>query len=136
MKVPEGFLTKDKFETDNKLQPQNTVAGHQLIDDPDQLLEEWKNRVLNEELFEPEVVYGYFKCHNRDNKLVVDNPDGGELVFDFPRSSKSKHLCLTDYFGEDDIVAFQSVTVGKKVAEIIEKWDKECGHINDCGCKN
>jgi len=95
------------------------------IDDPDKLLEDWKNRVLNEELFEPEVVYGYFKCHNRDNKLVVDNPDGGELVFDFPRSSKSKHLCLTDYFGEDDIVAFQSVTVGKKVAEIIEKWDKE-----------
>ncbi len=38
MKVPEGFLTKDKFETDNKLYPQNTVAGHQLIDDPDQLI--------------------------------------------------------------------------------------------------
>ncbi len=95
------------------------------IDDPDKLLEDWKNRVLNEELFEPEVVYGYFKCHNRDNKLVVDNPDGGELVFDFPRSSKSKHLCLTDYFGENDIVAFQSVTVGSKTAALIEKWDKE-----------
>ena len=95
------------------------------IDDPEKLLEEWKNRVIDEELFEPEVVYGYFKCHNRDNKLVVDHPNGDELVFDFPRSSKSKHLCLTDYFGEDDIVAFQSVTVGKKVAQIIEKWDKE-----------
>ena len=95
------------------------------IDDPDKLLEEWKKRVINENLFEPQVVYGYFKCHNRDNKLVVDHPNGDELVFDFPRSSKNKHLCLTDYFGEDDIVAFQSVTVGKKVAEIIEKWDKE-----------
>ena len=95
------------------------------IDDPDKLLEDWKNRVLNEELFEPEVVYGYFKCHNRDNKLVVDNPDGGELVFDFPRSSQSKHLCLTDYFGENDIVAFQSVTIGTKTAALIEKWDKE-----------
>ena len=95
------------------------------IDDPDKLLEEWKKRVLNEDLFEPQIVYGYFKCHNRGNKLVVDHPDGDELVFDFPRSSKNKHLCLTDYFGEDDIVAFQSVTVGKKVAEIIEKWDQE-----------
>ena len=95
------------------------------IDDPEKLLEEWKSRVIDEELFEPQVVYGYFKCHNRDNKLVVDHPNGDELVFDFPRSSKSKHLCLTDYFGEDDIVAFQSVTVGKKVAQIIEKWDKE-----------
>jgi len=95
------------------------------IDDPDKLLEEWKNRVLNEELFEPQIAYGYFKCHNSHNKLIVDHPNGDELVFDFPRSSKNKHLCLADYFGEDDIVAFQSVTVGKKVAEIIEKWDQE-----------
>ena len=34
-------------------------------------------------------------------------------------------MCLTDYFGENDIVAFQSVTVGTKAAELIEKWDKE-----------
>ncbi len=100
------------------------------IDDPDKLLEEWKNRVLNEELFEPQVAYGYFKCHNRHNKLIVDHPDGDELVFDFPRSSKNKHLCLADYFGEDDIVAFQSVTVGKKVAEIIEKWDQEAQYTD------
>ena len=100
-------------------------SNAESIDDPEKLLEEWKSRVIDEELFEPQVVYGYFKCHNRDNKLVVDHPNGDELVFDFPRSSKSKHLCLTDYFGEDDIVAFQSVTVGKKVAQIIEKWDKE-----------
>ena len=95
------------------------------IDDPEKLLAEWKKRVIDENLFEPKVVYGYFKCHNRNNKLVVENPDGQEVIFDFPRSSKSKHLCLTDYFGENDIVAFQSVTVGTKTAELIEKWDKE-----------
>ena len=95
------------------------------IDDPEKLLAEWKTRVIDENLFEPKVVYGYFKCHNRNNKLVVENPDGQEVIFDFPRSSKSKHLCLTDYFGESDIVAFQSVTVGTKTAELIEKWDKE-----------
>ena len=95
------------------------------IEDPEKLFEEWKKRVVDEKLFEPEAVYGYFKCHNRNNKLIVDHPSGEELFFDFPRSSKNKHLCLTDYFGEDDIVAFQSVTVGKKTSEIIEKWDKE-----------
>ena len=95
------------------------------IEDPEKLFEEWKKRVVDEKLFEPEAVYGYFKCHNRNNKLIVDHPSGDELVFDFPRSSKNKHLCLTDYFGKDDIVAFQSVTVGKKTSEIIEKWDKE-----------
>ena len=95
------------------------------IDDPEKLLDEWKQRVINDNLFEPQVVYGYFSCHNRDNKLVVDGLDGQDVIFDFPRSSKTKHLCLTDYFGEDDVVVFQSVTVGKKVADIIEKWDKE-----------
>ena len=55
---------------------------------------------------------------------ILDYP-AGEVTFDFPRSSKEKHLCLADYFGKDDIVAFQSVTVGNKVPEIIEKWNKE-----------
>lgn len=90
----------------------------------EQLFEEWKKRVIKEKLFEPRVVYGYFKCHNKDGKLVVEYSKG-EVTFDFPRSSKEKHLCLSDYFGKDDVVAFQSVTVGNKVPEIIEKWNKE-----------
>jgi 5-methyltetrahydrofolate--homocysteine methyltransferase len=58
--------------------------------------------------------------------LVVELPeDEEEVVFDFPRSSKDKHLCLTDYFGEKDIVAFQCVTVGNRVGEIIDQWNKE-----------
>src|SRR3712207_7156295 len=46
-------------------------------------------------------------------------------MFEFPRSSKEKHLCLADYFGTNDIVAFQTVTVGNKVTEIIDLWNKE-----------
>ena len=94
------------------------------IDDPEKLLEEWKQRVIDENLFEPQAVYGYFRCHNRKDKLVVESHDGQEIIFDFPRSAKTKHLCLTDYFAENDIVAFQSVTVGTKTAQLIEKWDK------------
>ena len=30
-----------------------------------------------------------------------------------------------DYFGDDDVVAFQVVTVGNKVAETIEQWNNE-----------
>lgn len=90
----------------------------------EKLLEEWKKKVLSEGLFEPKIVYGYFTCHSKEGKLVVDGPNG-KVVFDFPRSSQSKHLCLTDYFGENDIVAFQSVTVGNKTQEIIDKWNKQ-----------
>ncbi len=71
------------------------------------LLQEWKSRVKKESLFEPKVVYGYFKCHNRNDKLAVELPENqGEVVFDFPRSSKEKHLCLTDYFGDTDSRSF------------------------------
>jgi 5-methyltetrahydrofolate--homocysteine methyltransferase len=90
------------------------------------LLREWKSRIKKESLFEPKVVYGYFKCHNRNDKLAVELPENqGEVVFDFPRSSKEKHLCLTDYFGDTDLVAFQCVTVGNRVTEIIDQWNKE-----------
>lgn len=100
-------------------------AGKDSEDDHEQLLEEWKRRVRDEHLFEPQAVYGYFKCHNKNGKLEVEHPSGERIVFEFPRSSKSKHLCLTDYFGEDDIVAFQSVTVGTRVSKIIEQWNKQ-----------
>ena len=100
-------------------------AGKEAEKEHESLLEEWKNRVRKENLFEAQAVYGYFKCFSKDGKLIVIHPSGKEISFDFPRSSKSKHLCLSDYFGKDDVVAFQSVTVGNKVSEIIEKWNKE-----------
>jgi len=99
--------------------------------DPEKLFEQWKERVAKDRLFEPRAVYGYFKCHNLTpgqggaGRLAVDLADGRQVVFEFPRSSKDKHLCLADYFGKDDIVAFQSVTAGSKVTEIIDRWNKQ-----------
>ncbi len=85
---------------------------------------EWKKKIIDEKLFEPRAVYGYFKCHNNGNTLSVDHK-GEQLIFSFPRSSKSKHLCIADFFGKNDIIAFQSVTVGNIVSEIIDKWNEE-----------
>ena len=99
--------------------------------DPEKLFAEWTKRVIDEKLFEPRAVYGYFRCHNLApglggvGRLAVDLPDGRQAVFEFPRSSKDKHLCLADYFGPDDIVAFQAVTAGTKVSEVIEQWNKQ-----------
>ena len=100
-------------------------AASAMSAEAENLLIEWKKRVLEENLFSPKVVYGYFHCHNRNNRLVVDSSIGKEVIFDFPRSTKGKNLCLTDYFGENDIVAFQSVTVGKRASSTIEKWNEE-----------
>ena len=99
--------------------------------DPEKLFRRWKDKVLNEQLFEPRAVYGFYKCHNLtsgqggNGRLAIDLADGKQVVFEFPRSSKEKHLCLVDYFGKDDIVAFQTVTVGNKVTEIIDLWNKQ-----------
>ena len=100
-------------------------AGAESEEEHEQLLTEWKIRIIRDKLIEPEVVYGYFKCHNNGQKLLVENPSGDDVEFDFPRSTKPEHLCLTDYFGDDDVVAFQSVTVGAKVSDILETWNDD-----------
>ena len=88
--------------------------------DPEVLLTEWQDKVVKQKLFACSVVYGYFKCHNRNNLLQVEIPNGaGEVSFDFPRSTLEKHLCITDYFGENDIVVFQIATVGKKSSALL-----------------
>ena len=99
--------------------------------DPESLFRLWTDRVLGEELFEPRAVYGFYKCHNLtlgqggSGRLAIDLPDGKQVMFEFPRSTRDKHLCLADYFGKNDIVAFQAVTVGNKVTEIIDHWNKQ-----------
>jgi len=100
-------------------------AGSESEEEHEDLLNQWKIRIIREKLFEPEIVYGYFRCHNKNDKLLVENPTGDDVEFSFPRSTKPEHLCLSDYFGGDDVVAIQSVTVGNKVADIIEQWNKE-----------
>jgi len=99
--------------------------------DPEELFKEWTERVIKDKLFEPRAVYGYYRCHNLtpgqggSGKLAVDLPDDRQVIFEFPRSSKEKHLCLADYFGQNDVAAFQSVTAGSKVTETIDRWNKQ-----------
>ena len=105
-------------------------ASSEFEAEHEELFKEWKSRIIPEKLFEPEIVYGYFKCHNKDRQLLVENPNGDDVALDFPRSTKPEHLCLPDYFGDDDIVAFQAVTVGNKVTEVIDRWNKEDKYTN------
>lgn len=99
---------------------------NKLESPPEALLAEWQERVVKQKLFACSAVYGYFNCHNRNNILYVEIPNNvGEVSFEFPRSSLEKHLCITDYFGENDIVAFQVVTVGKRVSSVIEEWNQK-----------
>jgi 5-methyltetrahydrofolate--homocysteine methyltransferase len=89
----------------------------------------WLERLRTEGMLEAAVVYGYFPCVSEGNDLVVLDGPGAKRErqaererFSFPRQRRDRHLCLADFFrpresGETDVVAFQLVTVGTKIAE-------------------
>jgi 5-methyltetrahydrofolate--homocysteine methyltransferase len=77
------------------------------------------------------VVYGYFPCYSEGNDLVIlhhEGPENGKerTRFTFPRQSRDRRLCLSDFFrskdsGEIDTVAFHVVTMGQSVSEATSK---------------
>jgi len=83
----------------------------------------WLDRIQTDGLVEAGVVYGYFPAVSEGDDLVVLDDDGRERErFHFPRQRHDRHLCLADFFraagsGELDVVGFQLVTVGSKIAD-------------------
>ncbi|NJQ97743.1 MAG: methionine synthase, partial [Hydrococcus sp. CSU_1_8] len=94
------------------------------------ILEEWKQRVIEENLLHPTVIYGYFPCQSEGNTLYVYDPeiiktegkipDNLEPIasFEFPRQRSGRRLCIADFFapkgsGIVDVFPMQAVTVGE-----------------------
>ena len=93
------------------------------------VLEQWKERVITENLLHPQAVYGYLPCNAEGNSLYLYNPeDHDQLVatFEFPRQKSMRRLCIADFFapkdsGLMDVFPMQAVTVG----EIATQFAKE-----------
>ena len=95
------------------------------------ILEEWKQRVVAENLLQPTVIYGYFPCNAEGNTLHVYEPTDKGFVkpvtsFEFPRQSSGKRLCIADFFatkesGHIDVFPMQAVTVGEIATEYAQK---------------
>ncbi len=96
------------------------------------ILEEWKQRILDENLLHPQVVYGYFPCQAEGNSLHLydpANPDsrGGVIAtFNFPRQKSLRRLCIADFYapvesGKIDVFPMQAVTVGNMATEYAQK---------------
>jgi 5-methyltetrahydrofolate--homocysteine methyltransferase len=87
-------------------------------------LRAWLERMQAEQLLEAAVVYGYYPCVSKADDLIVLHEDGSERMrFSFPRQRRQRFLCMADFFrsedsGEVDVVAFQLVTVGSRIAEV------------------
>ena len=81
----------------------------------------------------PKAKLGYFPCYSEGNELVVLDPDDRETVlerFVFPRQPQHSRICLADFYrpkesGELDVVAFQAVTAGDEVTELMARLERD-----------
>ena len=99
------------------------------------ILASWKQRVVEEHLLHPQVIYGYFPCQGSGNSLHIYDPaviqeahtlpEGIKpiAIFEFPRQRSGKRLCIADFFapresGVVDVFPMQAVTMGEIATEV------------------
>ena len=93
------------------------------------VLETWKQRIIEEKLLHPQVIYGYFPCQAEGNSLhIYDSEKQSQQVatFEFPRQKSLRRLCIADFFapkesGIIDVFPMQAVTVGEIATEFAQK---------------
>nr|WP_088893605.1 methionine synthase [Leptolyngbya ohadii] len=100
------------------------------------ILEQWKQRIQEERLLQPQVVYGYFPCLAEGNSLNIFDPTVGArtpgqeqpiATFTFPRQKSLRRLCIADFFQPQegatryDAFPMQAVTVGEVATEFAKK---------------
>ncbi len=92
------------------------------------ILEEWKQKIVADNLLNPTVIYGYFPCNAEGNTLYIYDPVGAfresgqtprrrqaqgnadqdttlpEPItsFEFPRQGSGKRLCIADFFASKE----------------------------------
>jgi 5-methyltetrahydrofolate--homocysteine methyltransferase len=98
------------------------------------VLAEWKQKIIEENLLHPTVIYGYFPCQSEGNKLYIYDPEiiktVGKIadnlepvtIFEFPRQRSGRRLCIADFFAPKesslvDVFPMQAVTVGEIATE-------------------
>lgn len=100
--------------------------------------EKLKKQFIDEKLFEPTIIYGYWPCRSDDNSIhIFDESEGynsphevnreplEDVIpraikrFTFPRQSKQPHRALSDFFHSDrhDVIALTCVSAGAKLSE-------------------
>jgi 5-methyltetrahydrofolate--homocysteine methyltransferase len=113
--------------------------------------EKLKKRFIDEKLFEPTILYGYWPCRSDDNSLLIfDESEGyhsesqinkepldhvmgrAKEIFSFPRQRKQPHRALSDFFHRDrhDVIALTCVSAGSKLSEA-EKEIYDAGNYTE-----
>lgn len=100
------------------------------------VLEQWKQRVRDENLLHPRLIYGYFPCVATGNSVQIYAPSVIEqgltpqtaepvVTWTFPRQKSLRRLCIADFFrpleeNQFDVFPMQAVTVGHVATEFAQ----------------
>ncbi len=90
----------------------------------------WKQKVINENLFQPTIIYGYWKCRSQNNQVILFDQKGNEKTrLTYPRQTLSPFRCIADYFhpDNDDVIALLLVSIGHKFVD----FEKELYNNNE-----
>ncbi len=117
-----------------------------LAEKVEPILAEWKQRVVDEKLLEPKLMYGYFPCLAEGNTLYIydwraaqeGKPSEPVTSFEFPRQRSMRRLCIADFYlpkgkakpGEYDVFPMQAVTMGDIATEFAAKLFKADDYTN------
>ena len=80
--------------------------------------------VIDEEIFRPQVAWGYFPCASEGEDLIIYDPDDRSREierFTFPRQNRGARRCISDFFrpldsGARDIIGMSCVTIGPEAS--------------------
>jgi len=92
------------------------------------ILEQWKTRIVTENLLHPQVIYGYFPCQSEGNAVHLYDPVNQNnclVTWTFPRQKSLRRLCIADFFapvdsGQRDVFPMQAVTAGQQATEFAQ----------------
>jgi 5-methyltetrahydrofolate--homocysteine methyltransferase len=86
-----------------------------------------------QDYLQPRALAGYFPAVSEGNRVQVLDPEDHSRVleeFVFPRQPGHDRLCIADFYrprssGELDVVAFQAVTAGPQVTELMASLEEQ-----------
>ncbi|MBD2033726.1 methionine synthase [Leptolyngbya sp. FACHB-321] len=99
------------------------------------ILDQWKHRIVDENLLHPQAIYGYFPAQADGNSLHLYTPHSPLptphsqdpiATFTFPRQKSLRRYCIADYYapkdsGLIDVFPMQAVTMGEVATEYAKK---------------
>jgi 5-methyltetrahydrofolate--homocysteine methyltransferase len=97
------------------------------------ILDQWKHRIVDENLLHPQAIYGYFPALADGNSVHLYTPHSQQpttnnsiATFTFPRQKSLRRYCIADYYapkdsGLIDVFPMQAVTMGEVATEYAKK---------------